>query len=62
MFYRSFCSTEQLLEAETKLIYITQLEAFLFQLDNVLSKYMYMYIQVTAHAVKPGLCDFCPRC
>jgi len=30
------CNTKPLLEAETKLIYIISLKAFLFKLDNVL--------------------------
>jgi len=39
-----FFNTKKLLEAETKLIYIVHLKAFLFQLHNVLLiKYVYIY-------------------
>jgi len=34
--YKRFYNTYQFLEAETKLIYVLHLKAFLFQQDNVL--------------------------
>jgi hypothetical protein len=40
-----FGNTKKLLEAETKLIYIIHLKAFLIKLDNVLLlTYIYIYI------------------
>jgi hypothetical protein len=54
----------QLLEAETILIYMIHLNAFLFNLDNVLlSKYMYVFSasQVIAHEVKSRYVICCTR-
>jgi hypothetical protein len=34
--YQSFCNTKQLLEAETKLLYIIRLKSSPFKLDNIL--------------------------
>ena len=65
MIYRIFffCNIKQLLEAESKLIYIVHLKSFLFKLDNVLLFKMYVYIvgsQIITRDVKPEFfCDFC---
>ena len=43
MINEGFCNTKQMLEAETKLIYIIHLKTLLFKLGSVLLlKYMYM--------------------
>jgi len=51
----------QLLEAETKLVHIIHVTAFLFKLDNVLLlKYMCTFFesQFITHYVKPGFVTF----
>jgi len=60
--YQSFfCNTKQLLEVETKLIYIIHLRAVLFKLDNfLLWKCMYIFVesQVIALDIQAGFVTF----
>ena len=63
MIYQSLCNSVQLLQAETKLIYIIHLKPSLFQLHKVLLlKYADIFVifesQSTVRDVKPGLVTF----
>ena len=56
-----FCNSKQLLEDETKLIYIIRLKALPFKLGKVLLlKYMYIFAetQVIAHDIQAGFVTF----